>query len=60
MRDKRKRTIDVEIPAEQHGSLVPEATWEVVPALAPAGVKAPAVMPLPDVEEAVIVIDVTS
>ena len=60
MRDQRKRTIDVEIPADHHGSLVPEATWEVLPALAPGEVAAPLVVPLPDDEETVIVIDIKS
>ncbi|HSG98045.1 MAG TPA: PDZ domain-containing protein [Woeseiaceae bacterium] len=60
MRDKRKRTIDVEIPADRHGSLAPEASWEVLPALAPGEVSAPLAVPLPDGEEAVIVIDITS
>ena len=39
MRDKRKRTIDVEIPVDQHGSLVPGPIIEVLPALAPGEVE---------------------
>ena len=58
MRDRKKVTIDVEIPADQHGSLAPELDSEfgelVLPVLAPA----PALAPLP--EEAVIVFDIES
>lgn len=53
MRDKKKRTIDVEIPADQHGSLAPEFEWKIAPAVAPVE----PVAPLPDHE---VIIDVTS
>jgi type II secretory pathway component PulC len=58
MRDKKKRTIDVEIPADQHGNLAPEFGWEVVPSVAPVEPVPPMGAPLPDNE--VIIIDVTS
>lgn len=61
MRNKKKVTIDVEIPADQHGSLAPgfdEFDEFVRPALAPAPAAAPPAAPLP--EEAVIVVDITS
>ena len=61
MRDKKKVTIDVAIPADQHGSLAPSFDVEfeehVRPVLAPAPVR-PAAAPEPD--EVVIVIDITS
>jgi C-terminal processing protease CtpA/Prc len=61
MRDKRERTVEVMIPADRHGSLTPETTWEVLPALAPTELKAPFVVALPDDEEEQrIVIDITS
>jgi type II secretory pathway component PulC len=61
MRDKKKIRIDVEIPADQHGSLVPDFDVEfeehVRPVLAPAPVGAP-LAPQPD--EALIVVDISS
>jgi S1-C subfamily serine protease len=53
MRNKKKRTIDVEIPADQHGSLAPEFEWKIAPAAAPVE----PVAPLSDHE---VIIDVTS
>jgi hypothetical protein len=64
MRDKKKVMIDVEIPSDRHGSLVPDVDTElyeyVLPALAPAGVEGVAVPPLPPAENPVIVIDITT
>jgi S1-C subfamily serine protease len=61
MRDKKKVTIDVEIPADQHGHLAPgfdvEFEEHVRPVLAPA----PAGVPLaPQPEKAVIRVDISS
>ena len=62
MRDKKKVTIDVEIPADQHGSLAPSFDIEfeehVRPVLAPAPVGVAPVAPEPD--EALVLIDITS
>ena len=58
MRNKKKRKVEVEIPADQHGSLAPEFDWQVVPAVAPVEPVAPPAAPLPGRE--VIIIDVTS
>lgn len=55
MRDKKKMTIDIEIPADRRGSLQNDFEFEIRPAGAPG---APSVVPLPDGER--IVIDVTS
>ena len=63
MRDKKRVTIDVEIPSDRLGSLVPDVDAElyeyVLPALAPASVEGVAVPPLP-AEKPVIVFDITS
>ena len=63
MRDKKKVMIDVEIPSDRLGSLVPDVDAElyeyVLPALAPASVEGVAVPPLP-AEKPVIVFDITS
>jgi membrane-associated protease RseP (regulator of RpoE activity) len=58
MRDKKKVTIDVEIPADQHGSLAPQLDGEFGELVRPVLAPAPSVAPLP--EEAVIVIDIRS
>lgn len=60
MRDKKKVTVDIEIPADHHGNLVPEAEFEIRPALAPEDALAPFVVPLPDDVDSTIIIDVTS
>jgi type II secretory pathway component PulC len=62
MRDRKKVKIDVEIPADQHGSLAPgfdiEFEEHVRPVLAPApGAAAPAA---PEPDEAPVRIDITS
>lgn len=63
MRDKKKVTIDVEIPSDRHGSLVPDVGTElyeyVLPALAPIEAEDPATVPLPDVDP-LILIDITT
>ena len=48
MRDKKKRTIDVEIPADFQGNVVPQPDFEVRPALAPAAPLPPISAPVPD------------
>lgn len=60
MRDKKKLRIDIEIPADQHGSLAPgfDVDEIVRPVLAPGPAGAPATAPPPD--DAVVVIDITS
>jgi S1-C subfamily serine protease len=55
MRDKKKMTIDIEIPADHRGSLQHDFEFEIRPAGAPGG---PSSVPRPDDER--IVIDVTS
>jgi len=63
MRDKKKVTIDVEIPSDQHGNLVPDVDVEfgdfVRPALAPVPDEGVAVAPVPDVDP-VVIVDITS
>ncbi len=54
MRDKKKRTVEIEIPADHRGSL-DDFDFEVRPAMAPAAPRAPRVAPLPDGAKAVIV-----
>ena len=44
MRDKKRRKIDVEIPADQHGNLMNEFEWKVAPAVAPTEPVAPVVI----------------
>ena len=41
MRDKKKRTLEVEIPADQHGALIDELLDEILPARAPTAPAAP-------------------
>jgi C-terminal processing protease CtpA/Prc len=60
MRDKKKRTIDVEIPADFQGNVVPQPDFEVRPALAPAEPLPPISAPVPDAVVAAIRADVTS
>jgi type II secretory pathway component PulC len=60
MRDKKKRTIDIEIPADFHGNVVPQPDVEPRPARAPGEPLPPAVVPLPDDVVAPIIVDVTS
>ncbi len=57
MRDKKKKTIDIEIPADHRGSLQDEFTIEFLPAAAPLPGK---VMIVPTPEEDVVVFDTTS
>ncbi len=45
MRDKKKRTLDVEIPADQHGALFDSPPQQPKPASAPAPAVAPAAVP---------------
>ncbi|MEJ2276089.1 MAG: hypothetical protein P8Y01_16270, partial [Woeseiaceae bacterium] len=58
MRDKRRVTIDIEIPADFQGAVMPEAPVAPVP-IEPAA-PVPAAVPLPDEPAGTIVIDVTS
>lgn len=61
MRDKKKVTIDVEIPADQHGSLAPEFDVEFEEHVRPVLAPAPAGVPLaPKPEKAVIRVDISS
>ena len=60
MRDKKKRSIGIEIPADFQGNLVPEFSIEVTPALAPAEALPPAAVPLPGEITATISVNVTS
>ena len=60
MRDKKKRSVDIEIPADFQGNLVPEFSIEVTPALAPAEALPPAAVPLPGEITATISVNVTS
>ena len=62
MRDKRRVTVDVEIPADFRGNRVPAAPAAVPVAPVPAESLAPvpAAAPLPDKPDGVIVIEVTS
>jgi len=60
MRDKKKRKIDIEIPADFHGNVVPQPNLDVKPARAPGDPLPPAVVPLPDEIVAPVIIDVTS
>ena len=51
MRDKKRVTVDVEIPADHRGSLAPDVEFQVRPVVAPAAPQhpqAPAVAPLPE------------
>ncbi len=54
MRDKKKRTIEIEIPADHRGSLT-EFDFEVLPASAPPPAPAPRVVPIPDDTPAVVI-----
>ena len=60
MRDQKKRSIDIEIPADFQGNLVPQPDFSVRPALAPAEAPLPALVPLPKEVTATISVDVTS
>jgi C-terminal processing protease CtpA/Prc len=60
MRDKKKRTIDIEIPADFQGNAAPGFSIDVKPALAPIEPLPAGAVPLPDVATAPIVSDVTS
>ena len=60
MRDKKKRTVDIEIPADFHGNVAPQPGFEVRPARAPGEPLPPAVVPLPDDGVAPIIVDLTS
>jgi hypothetical protein len=60
MRDKKKRTVDIEIPADFHGNVVPQPEFDVRPARAPAEPLPPVVVPLPDDDVATIIVDVSS
>jgi hypothetical protein len=55
MRDKKRVTIDVEIPADYHGSVTPAPDFS-----APAAPAAPAAVPLPEPPQPVVVDVVTS
>ena len=59
MRDKKKRTVDIEIPADFQGSLQQEFSIDVRPVLGPAE-PLPAAVPLPREVVAPIIVDVTS
>jgi hypothetical protein len=54
MRDKKKRSIDIEIPADFQGNAAPGMSFDVRPALAPA------LVPLPDDVVVPVTVDVTT
>ncbi len=61
MRDKKKVTVDVEIPADHRGSLAPDFEFEVRPAVAPAAPRsprAPAVVPPPKAVDPDVTVDI--
>ncbi len=63
MRDKKKVTIDIEIPADHRGSLAPDVEFRVRPAIAPAAPRSPEppqVSPVPDVVETNVTVDIIS
>ncbi len=63
MRDKKKVTVDVEIPADHRGSLAPDFEFEVRPAVAPAAPRsprAPAVVPPPKAVDPDVTVDIIS
>jgi S1-C subfamily serine protease len=55
MRDKKRVKVDVEMPADFHGSLQQEFQFEVRPAVAPNATPAPAAVPLPDTVASVVI-----
>ena len=59
MRDKRKVTVDVEIPADYRGRVVPDVEFQVRPAVSPAP-KAPRIAPVPAVVDPAVTVDVIS
>lgn len=65
MRDKRRVTVDVEIPADYRGSLAPDAEFRVRPVIVPAAPrepvpKAPKAVPVPEVADPAVDVDVIS
>ena len=60
MRDKKRVTIDVEIPADFHGNLAPQPDFDVKPALAPATPLPATAAPRPEGASTAIIVDVTS
>ncbi len=55
MRDKKKVTVDIEIPADHRGSLAPDVEFRVRPAVAPAAPRSPkAPAPAPGNKEDII------
>ena len=63
MRDKKKVTVDVEIPADHRGSLAPDAVFPARPVVAPAAPApnaAPKPVPIPDTDASVVTEDIIS
>ena len=60
MRDKKKRSIDIEIPADFQGNATPGISIDVRPAMAPVEPLAPAPVPLPADVMVPVIVDVTS
>ncbi len=63
MRDKKKVTVDVEIPADHRGNLAPDFEFKVRPAVAPAAPRsprAPAVVPPPEAADPHTTVDIIS
>ncbi|MDJ0711016.1 MAG: PDZ domain-containing protein [Woeseiaceae bacterium] len=63
MRDKKKVTVDVEIPADHRGSLVPDIEFSVRPTAAPAAprvIEAPRIEAAPKPASAVVTKDIIS
>ena len=60
MRDKKKRTIDIEIPADFHGKVVPLPDVEVKPVRMPGEPSPPVVVPVPEEEVAPVIVEITS
>ena len=54
------KLVDIEIPADFHGNVVPQPEFDVRPARAPADPLPPVVVPLPDDDVATIIVDVSS
>ncbi len=63
MRDKKKVTVDVEIPADYRGNLAPDVEFRVRPAIAPAAPlspQPPIAVPLPETVDTDVTVDIIS